>query len=190
MKIKSWLPILLSSSIISGFSHAEPQLNAQQVVELLDLEAHIEGGYFKQTYKAETKIDTVNGERVTMTSLFYMLTEDSPMGQFHINKSDIVHYYQAGNPIEYIFIKPDGELETHILGPDISSGQVLQLIVPGGYWKAARLVLNEHTQFDFGLIGDAVAPGFEYHDMQIAKSDELTKQFPQHKDLIQALTLH
>ena len=48
-----------------------------------------------------------------------------------------------------------------------------QLIVPGGYWKAAVLESGE-----YGLLGEAVAPGFDYRDMTIAKLDDIRTEFP------------
>ena len=37
---------------------------------------------------------------------------------------------------------------------------------------------------DFGLVSEAVAPGFEYADMRLAKGGELEALFPQHLDVI------
>ncbi|WP_103654369.1 cupin domain-containing protein [Agarilytica rhodophyticola] len=187
-----FLSLYISSSHAGEAKNLDTRLDAKGVIALLDLEAHIEGGYFKQTFIADhrSKIKTPNGERFTMTSIYYLLTDESPKGHFHINKSDIVHYFHGGKPIEYFFITPDGKLERHVLGPDISSGHSLQLIVPGGYWKAARLMSEEDSLYDYGLLGDAVAPGFDYKDMKIGERDVLIKKFPQHKELIRELTRH
>ncbi|MGB3786551.1 MAG: cupin domain-containing protein, partial [Phormidesmis sp.] len=53
------------------------------------------------------------------------------------------------------------------------AGEVPQLLVPKGYWKAAVLESGE-----YGLLGEAVAPGFDYRDMTIAKAEEIRAQFP------------
>lgn len=58
----------------------------------------------------------------------------------------------------------------------------MQLMVPGNTWKACYLLDGE-----YGLISEAVAPGFEYEDMQIGKEEELVLKFPQHKDIIRSL---
>lgn len=31
---------------------------------------------------------------------------------------------------------------------------------------------------EYGLIGEGVAPGFDYRDMEIAQADEIRQQFP------------
>lgn len=164
------------------------KLSTAQLVEALKLEGHVEGGYFKQTFKAEDRplIATPNGDRVTMTSIYYLLTAQSPIGHFHMNQSDIMHYFHLGDPISYYLIHPDGELETVVMGSDPSQGQVMQMMVKGGTWKASRIPRNGN--YGYGLIGEAVAPGFEYVDMQLGETESLVKEYPQHRDLIKQLS--
>ena len=141
----------------------------QSLIQSLNLTPHIEGGYFTRTYQSPIENDT----RPLMTSIFYMLTSDRPIGHFHKNKSDIMHYFHLGSPMTYLTISPEGILEKSTLGPDIANGHVLQLLVKGGYWKASAL-----EQGEFGLLSEAVAPGFDYKNMSIAKRDDMQKQFP------------
>ena len=159
-----------------------------ELVEHLDLEQHIEGGYFRQTFKPQNGhvISTDGGDRVTMTSIYYLLTSDSPIGHFHKNTSDLVHYFHAGDPITYYLIYPDGRLETKVLGANVLAGDSFQLVVKGGVWKASAISPNGIN--GYGLIGEAVAPGFEYTDMQLGETDLLINQFPQHTNLIQKHT--
>lgn len=107
------------------------------------------------------------------------------MGQFHFNRSDILHYFHLGDPIEYSLIHADGSLQTLVMGSEILAGQHLQLHVPGGIWKASRLLNGPHG---FGLISEAVSPGFDFADMEMADQGKLTAQFPQHRALIEMLT--
>ncbi|QFU77701.1 cupin domain-containing protein [Halioglobus maricola] len=166
----------------------EPPVNYPDratVIENLGLQAHVEGGYFKRTFQADDrpKVDIGDGPRYTMTSIYYLLTADSPTGHWHLNRSDIVHYYHLGAPVHYYMLHPDGHLETAVLGPDLAAGQQLQLTVRGGIWKASHL-----PQGDYGLVSEAVSPGFEYSDMTLGERAPLLDAFPQHADLIQAYT--
>ncbi|MBO1257017.1 cupin domain-containing protein [Alteromonas sp. 5E99-2] len=163
-------------------------LSIQKIVDALELEAHIEGGYYKQTFKASDsrEISTPEGQRVTMTSIYYLLTRAEPIGHFHKNKSDIMHYFHAGDPITYYLIYPCGRLEEHVLGSDFTLGQKFQLIVPGGVWKASTI--GTKANHGYGLIGEAVAPGFEYEDMALGDTQELINEFPKHKKLITDLS--
>jgi predicted cupin superfamily sugar epimerase len=158
-------------------------MDVDELVEQLGLEPHVEGGYFRRTFQADhrDRIDTAHGPRYTMTSIYYLLTRESPVGHWHLNRSDIVHFFHLGAPVTYYLIHPDGRLETVVLGPDPSQGHQLQLAVRGGTWKASRL-----GDGDYGLISEAVAPGFEYEDMSLGKRDSLLELFPQHAGLIDA----
>lgn len=163
-------------------------ISVEQLIDSLKLEGHVEGGYFRQTFKADhrDKIATENGQRVTMTSIYYLLTAQSPIGHFHLNKSDIMHYFHTGDPITYYLLSPDGTLNTVILGPDPTQGHQMQMMVKGGIWKASTIAGN--GSYGYGLIGEAVSPGFEYDDMQLGQTDLLLQKFPEHKKLITELS--
>ena len=150
-------------------------MNKQQLIEKLSLELHIEGGYFSRTYRSDltTPVPFDTMPRCLLSSIYYMLTGDSPIGYLHKNKSDIIHYFHVGSPLTYILVTPDGKLDKKILGVDLDKGQQAQLIVRGGYWKATELEAGE-----FGLVSEAVSPGFEYEDMELAEADVIKKLFP------------
>lgn len=160
-------------------------LSKQDLIDQLQLELHIEGGYFRRTFAADHRpaIPTEQGERLTLSSIFYLLTDDAPIGHWHLNQSDIIHYYHGGAPIDYFLIHPNGNMKKATLGFDLHAGHQLQLVVPGGVWKASHLPDGE-----YGLISEAVAPGFDFADMTLGKRAELEKAFPQHKELIARFT--
>jgi len=149
-------------------------MNKQLIIKNLALEPHpSEGGYFKRTYSSEIATHSLAGERKILSSIYYMLCDDSPMGYLHKNRSDIIHYFHSGSPIIYMIIHPDGQLEKQILGNDLTRGQIPQFIVRGGCWKASELLDGE-----YGLLSEAVSPGFEYADMELADAMAIQQQFP------------
>ncbi|MEO0540770.1 MAG: cupin domain-containing protein [Cyanobacteria bacterium P01_A01_bin.105] len=156
-------------------------MDKQTIISQLGLVEHVEGGYFAETHRsAETlTTDRVGQSRNVLTSIYYLLTDDRPIDHLHKNQSDILHYFQAGSPITYLLITPEGQLERHVLGLDLAAGEVPQLLVPGGYWKAAVLESGE-----YGLLGEAVAPGFDYRDMEIAIANNIQTSFPDHWEKI------
>lgn len=154
-------------------------MNASDIITALQLEVHIEGGFFKRSYCSAFLDD--NGQ-ASLSSIYYLLTCDSPIGHWHLNKSDIVHYFHKGNPIEYWLIFPDGHLQKVLLGADLMQGQQLQLLVPAGVWKASRL-----TEGEYGLISEAVTPAFRFEDMTLGSAAEMQRLFPQHWPDISAL---
>lgn len=161
--------------------------DAEQIAAALALTPHVEGGYFRRTYQADghPRVATDAGRRYLMTSIHYLLTAAAPVGHFHRNRSDIVHYFHLGDPLRYYLLSNEDGLITVDMGPDVLNGQCLQLTVPGGVWKASELLTGPHG---YGLISEAVAPGFEYADMTLAQRAALCQRFPDHTALIERLT--
>lgn len=155
-------------------------MNKQEIIKTLDLETHpSEGGYFKRTYTSEIETDCPMGTRKALSSIYYMLTDDNPIGYLHKNKSDIIHYFHSGSAITYFIIHPNGQLEKQILGNDVLRGQIPQLIIKGGCWKASELLEGE-----YGLLSEAVSPGFEYKDMELANAKMIRQHFSELFDTI------
>ena len=152
-------------------------MNAAELIKQLQLQQHVEGGYFRRTYESSSGavFQTEHGARHSMTSIYYLLSDESPLGHWHLNQSEIVHYYQLGNPLLYSMIDGDGNLQQVVLGPDLGAGQRLQLTVGGGVWKTSKLLPGET---DFGLISEAVSPGWHPDDMRMIGKQELIDLFP------------
>ncbi|WP_373092286.1 cupin domain-containing protein [Zhongshania sp.] len=146
-------------------------MNSATIIAQLGLEPHLEGGYFRRSYTAP---HSING-RPAMSSIYYLLTADSPIGHLHRNRSDILHFWQGGSSLRYTLISPNGELKQKVMGPNIGAGEQLQILVPGGYWKASELCAGDH-----GLISEAVCPGFDFADHQLASAAQIQRDHPQH----------
>ena len=157
-------------------------MDAQALIEALGLEPHVEGGWFRRTYQAEHRpmLDTDAGPRFTQTSIFYLLTRDAPVGRWHRNRSDILHFFHLGGTLEYAVIDEQAGLSVTRLGGDLGGGQQLQLAVKGGSWKASRLLDG-----DYALVSEAVCPGFDYADMELGEVGLLMEEYPQHADVLQ-----
>jgi uncharacterized protein len=150
-------------------------MTQQEIIQKLQLEPHIEGGYFRRTYTSplHLQINHHSSSRPLLSSIYYLLTKESPIGHMHKNQSDIMHYYHLGGSLKFTLISPDGDLKEVIVGSHIDKNQQLQLLVPGGYWKASELKEGE-----FALISEAVSPGFDFEDMQLANHQVLKNQCP------------
>ena len=150
-------------------------MNKSLIIQQLGLERHPkEGGYFKRCYSSPYKTATPQGERLSCSVIYYLLTDDQPIGYLHRNQSDIIHYFHGGYPLRYLVITPQGELEQHWLGNDLLAGQQPQLVVSGGSWKAAILEDGE-----FSLISESVTPGFDYADNELAETSIISNCYPE-----------
>ena len=146
-------------------------MNKQSLIKQLNLQPHPkEGGYFARTYTSNQTIQIPQGERPALSAIYYLLTDDQPVGYLHRNRSDILHCFHCGYPLRYILLLPDGSVQEKWMGNDVIAGQQPQLLVPGNTWKACTL---EHG--DFALISEAVTPGFDYEDNELA-DESLIKQ--------------
>jgi len=165
-------------------------LTAEKVRELLRLAPHpIEGGFFVETYRAEVKIPQValpkgfSGERYAGTAIFYMLTPET-FSAFHKLPGDEMFHFYLGDPVETFLIREDAASHRVVLGQDISSGMLLQHVVPGGVWQGSRLLPGG----SFALLGTTMSPGFDYADYESGVRQALLSRFPAHRDVIVALT--
>lgn len=53
------------------------------------------------------------------------------------------------------------------------------MLVPGGWWKASRLCGGEYA-----LVSEAVAPGFDYADNEIATDEIVRRNYPEMLDVL------
>lgn len=160
---------------------------AKQWIEHLAMIKHPEGGYYAEVYRspgsvAATALPDHAGFRSFITSIYFMLPPGD-VSRFHRLLSDEIWYYHAGGSITIHCINGNGACETFVLGPDLSAGHSLQIVVPAGVWFGAALDGDEAA-----LVGCAVAPGFDFADFSLADRQLLLNQYPQHQQIIEILT--
>ena len=163
-------------------------MNAKEIIKLLNLIPHPEGGYYKENYRSLEKI-SANGlperfseERCLSTAIYFLL-EKGNFSAFHRIKSDECWHFYAGSALLIYVLSPDGRLEIISLGNNWLKGEQFQAIVPAACWFASEPA--EGTAFSF--VGCTVAPGFDFIDFELAEKAVLSEQFPQHKQLINRL---
>jgi len=162
---------------------------AKYWVEKLELEAHPEGGYFRQTYKADAMLAKealpagFAGARAASTAIYFLL-EGKNFSAFHRLRSDEVWHFYAGEALMVHVIAPDGKYCSIRLGRDLAAGQVLQAVVRAGCWFGSHVA----DWKSWALVGCTVAPGFDFEDFEMGKRVELSARYPQHRELIERLT--
>ena len=162
--------------------------SAQYWIEKLNLQAHPEGGYFKETYRSEEQIasavlpDRYGSSRTFGTSIYFLLSTESVSNFHRLASDEIWHYHQGGSAVIHM-IFPDGELQSKRIGRDLEAGDSLQVIIPRGHWFAAEVI-----QDSFILVGCTVSPGFEFEDFELADRRGLTSAYPQHQTLVSRFT--
>ena len=132
---------------------------AGQIVELLELQRHPEGGFYRETW-----IGPMAGGRASGTSIYYLLPESQSSRWHRIDATEIWHHY-AGAPLVLSTWTDGRAVEQCVLGSDLASGDRPQLVVPPDEWQSARS-LGPWT-----LVGCTVSPGFEFDRFELAPPD-------------------
>ncbi|MDP4284952.1 MAG: cupin domain-containing protein [Bacteroidota bacterium] len=163
-------------------------MNADYLINHLSLQPHPEGGFFKETYRANERIlknalpDRFSGERNFSTAIYYLLMQGE-CSLFHRIKSDECWHFYAGQTLLIHVIENDGNYYCIKLGQNIAVGETFQFVIPATVWFAAEPA----TGSSFSLVGCTVAPGFDFSDFEMAHKAQLLSSFPQHSDIINRL---
>lgn len=132
-------------------------LTAKEVIAKLGLEAHPEGGWYRETFRDPREVDG----RSVGTAIYYLLDVGEVSDWHRVDAAEIWHWH-AGAPM-VITVSPNGhDASAHHLGPALEQGQLPQLVVPAGHWQTATS-LGAWT-----LVGCTVAPGFEFAGFEMA----------------------
>lgn len=157
--------------------------------ERLNLESHVEGGSFREIYRAQHTLPKEvlkrghNGERAASTSIYFLL-EYGQFSAFHRIASDELWHHYDGTALCIYEIQTDGKLIKHLLGKDFDNGERPQVIILAGSWFGSRV----EEEGGYTLCGCTVAPGFDFADFELADKESLIQQYPQHATIINELT--
>lgn len=163
--------------------------SAQTYIDALQMQAHPEGGFFKETYRCHQRMDVTPGgggssaQRSVSTGIYFLL-EKNNFSAFHKIQSDEMWHFYAGQALEVLELNERGELCCTRLGPDILKGEVHQHVVTANTWFASRVAAGG----SFSLVGCTVAPGFDFDDFCLAERAMLLANFPQSSQIITELT--
>jgi uncharacterized protein len=185
---------------------------ARYWIEHLQLLPHPEGGYFRETYRSSDSIPILAlperfsrdrqapnqqvpvqktgkpnsdlASRSCCTGIYFLL-ESHQFSALHRIKSDEMWHFYAGSGLTVYQIQPAGQVSQLKLGKNLRLGETFQGAVPAGWWFGA--IVEQPNAY--ALVGCTVAPGFDFHDFEMAERQQLLQIHPQHQRLIERLTL-
>ena len=137
---------------------------AEQLVAILGLQPHPEGGRFAEVYRSTSSVQPLDDRdrRAALTTIYFLLVAGE-VSRWHRVRSDEVWHFYEGDPIELsIADESFTAVVPHRLGPVADDAMPVR-VVPAGAWQAAR------TTGEYTLVGCTVAPGFEYADFQLLR---------------------
>lgn len=158
-------------------------MTAKEIIERLKLEAHPEGGFYKETYRSDFVIKTDQQQTRNISTAIYFLLKDEDKSLFHRIQSDELWFFHQGEALEIVCIE-NNELRTIILGNDMANGEVPQAKIPANIWFGSRI----KNAIGYSLVSCTVAPGFDFLDFELANREMLTLEFPHLREIIQDFT--
>jgi len=163
-------------------------LTVAKIIEKLDLQAHPEGGYYKETYRSKERVvppKNFSEELRHWATGIYFLLETGNFSAFHRLKSDETWFFHSGKSISIYILKNNGKLTVEKLGNPLETPDAtFQVTIPAEVWFAAEV--NEKDSYV--LVSCFVAPGFNYVDFELAYCEELTREYPEYTETIRRLT--
>ncbi|MEO9526489.1 MAG: cupin domain-containing protein, partial [Roseibium sp.] len=110
------------------------KMTADDVVALLNMQPHPEGGFYAETFRDEV---TDDDGRAASTLIYFLLPEGVLSHWHKVDAVETWHWY-AGAPLE-LSISTDGNAKDILtVGNDLAAGQRPQGIVPRDAWQQAR----------------------------------------------------
>ena len=134
----------------------DPKLSAAEVIRLLDLKPHPEGGHYRETYRAKTGVEG----RDWSTAIYFLLQAEERSQWHRIDADELWHWY-AGHALR-LSIADGTAIRSVRLGPDLAVGQRPQAVVPAHAWQSAE------CEGAWSLLGCTVAPAFLFERFELA----------------------
>jgi predicted cupin superfamily sugar epimerase len=130
----------------------------RRLIEKLRLEPHPEGGWYRETWRAEAPA----GSRSPATAILFLLEQG---GRSHWHRVDAAELwlFHAGSPLS-LRTAPGGSgpVSEARLGGDVLAGEQPQVLVAPGEWQSAE------AESGWALVSCIVSPGFEFAGFELA----------------------
>jgi predicted cupin superfamily sugar epimerase len=131
---------------------------AAELITRLELIPHPEGGWYRETWRSTISIDG----RSAGSSIFFLL-ESGQRSQWHQVDADEFWLWHAGHALELGIASADRTVgERTILGPDVTAGDMPQMLVPAGHWQTTN------AGSGWALVSCLVVPAFNFEGFKLA----------------------
>jgi uncharacterized protein len=132
-------------------------MQADQIIAKLELAPHPEGGWYRQTW-----VGPQVGGRASGTAIHFLL-KAGERSHWHRVDADEIWLWHGGAKLELSLGLE--QAEARVMGPDVLAGDAVQVVVPKGWWQAAR------SLGDWTLVSCTVSPGFRFEGFELAAPD-------------------
>lgn len=154
----------------------------EELIKLLDLKIHPEGGFYSETFRSSDLLPTSDGERNLATAIYFLLRSED-VSHFHRIKSDELWFWHEGSPLTVHLLNSQGHEELK-LGPVDHTGCRPQHLVSANTIFGSTVDVPD----SYALVSCVVAPGFDFRDFELFSNEDLTALYPDHSEIIRKLT--
>lgn len=158
---------------------------AEKIIELLQLNKHPEGGYYREIYRSKEVIpedalpERFAGSRNFGTSIYFLLSKNDISAWHRIKQDEIWHHYEGSQVLMHT-IDTKGKHAKQLIGKEIEIGAMPQLLIKQGTWMAAEII----DKTSYVLLGCNTFPGFDFKDFELGSAKQLIDLFPKHHEII------
>jgi uncharacterized protein len=132
--------------------------DATAIITQLNLAPHPEGGWYRETWRAEAPA----GARAAATAIHFLL-DAGERSHWHRVDATEIWLWHAGSPLRLLTAPQEsGPIESRWLGGDVLAGQVAQHVIAPHHWQAAE------AESGWVLVSCIVAPGFDFAGFELA----------------------
>lgn len=137
---------------------ASPDATPEAIIARLALQPHPEGGWYRETWRAEAP----DGQRAGATAILFLL-EAGRRSHWHRVDAAELWLWHAGARLRLLSAPGDtGPISERTLGPDVLAGQIPQAIIPPHHWQSTE------AEAGWALVSCIVSPGFEFAGFTLA----------------------
>jgi hypothetical protein len=133
------------------------EMEADDIIAILGLRSHPEGGHFIETWRESAP----DGGRGASTAIYFLLKAGETSAWHRVDATEIWHWH-AGAPLRLSLADDAGHQSEITLGSRLLAGERPQGVVPAGQWQSATS-LGAWT-----LVGCTVAPAFQFSGFEMA----------------------
>ena len=94
-------------------------MTAADVIRLLDLEPHPEGGHFRETFR---DVNTIGVGRAASTAIYFLLARGERSHWHRVDAAEVWHWH-AGAPLRLEISSAPGKIESLTLGAGLAAGE-------------------------------------------------------------------
>jgi predicted cupin superfamily sugar epimerase len=155
-------------------------MRPSELIQALSLQPHPEGGWYAETWRSPATVQHPDGRRRPASTCIHFLLDAGDFSAWHTVRSEEIWFFHAGQPLELHLLGPSGHTRT-LLSDQVLAGHAPHAVVPAGQLQAARST-------GWTLVSCVVAPGFDFADFAMPGREQLLRDHPDQRAVIEAFT--